>query len=298
KGDSASSTTLPTPTPTTTAESAPRLSVSAKGGDEVRESGGESEKEKETSKEEEVASDDLHDAFIPYGGLSDIGSPRVDGPLVMPEDPYAYVVAAFQAPPSPDYPLLAAASPTAESPGYIDESDPEEDPEEDHVDYPIDGGEEGDDEDEDVDIERDEKEDEYLAHADSKAVALLAIDHAPSAEETKPFETDESATTPPPHPTYRVTARMSIRPQTFITLPSDTEITRLMVPLGYRAAKLRWRDEREEIPEADLPHRKRLCTAARHKEPVRDNLYRSHPGDCIDHRGGGHSEGDRAFYHF
>ncbi|GKD32780.1 hypothetical protein Tco_1248289, partial [Tanacetum coccineum] len=28
---------------------------------------------------------------------------RVDGPPVMPEDPYAYVVATFQAPPSPDY---------------------------------------------------------------------------------------------------------------------------------------------------------------------------------------------------
>ncbi|GJY95802.1 hypothetical protein Tco_0512163 [Tanacetum coccineum] len=39
----------------------------------------------------------------PFGGLSDIGSPGVDGPPVMPEDPYAYVVAAFQAPPSPDY---------------------------------------------------------------------------------------------------------------------------------------------------------------------------------------------------
>ncbi|GKE26206.1 hypothetical protein Tco_1441590, partial [Tanacetum coccineum] len=33
----------------------------------------------------------------PFGGLSDIGSPRVDGPPVMPEDPYAYVVASFQA---------------------------------------------------------------------------------------------------------------------------------------------------------------------------------------------------------
>ncbi|GKG35867.1 hypothetical protein Tco_0441021 [Tanacetum coccineum] len=28
----------------------------------------------------------------------------------------------------------------------------------------------------------------------------------PSAEETEPFETDESAATPPPHPAYRVTA--------------------------------------------------------------------------------------------
>ncbi|GKE14894.1 hypothetical protein Tco_1422471 [Tanacetum coccineum] len=39
----------------------------------------------------------------PFGGMSDIGSPRVDGPPVMLEDPYAYVVAAFQTPPSPDY---------------------------------------------------------------------------------------------------------------------------------------------------------------------------------------------------
>ncbi|GKA34253.1 zf-CCHC domain-containing protein [Tanacetum coccineum] len=39
----------------------------------------------------------------PFADLSDIGSPGVDGPPVRPEDPYAYVVAAFQAPPSPDY---------------------------------------------------------------------------------------------------------------------------------------------------------------------------------------------------
>ncbi|GJW46790.1 hypothetical protein Tco_0078436 [Tanacetum coccineum] len=36
----------------------------------------------------------------PFGGMSDIGSPGVDGP---PMIPYAYVVADFQAPPSPDY---------------------------------------------------------------------------------------------------------------------------------------------------------------------------------------------------
>ncbi|GKA91099.1 hypothetical protein Tco_0812969, partial [Tanacetum coccineum] len=39
----------------------------------------------------------------PFEGLSDIGSSGVDGPPMMPEDPYAYVVAAFQAPPSLDY---------------------------------------------------------------------------------------------------------------------------------------------------------------------------------------------------
>ncbi|GJU70354.1 hypothetical protein Tco_1256613 [Tanacetum coccineum] len=93
----------------------------------------------------------------PFKGLSDIGSLRFDGPPMMSEDPYAYVVAAFQAPPSLDYvaspeepeqaplspefipepvypefmpwedevfpaeeqPLPAVVSPTADSPGYI-----------------------------------------------------------------------------------------------------------------------------------------------------------------------------------
>nr|GEX62284.1 hypothetical protein [Tanacetum cinerariifolium] len=193
----------------------------------------------------------------PFGGLSDIGSLGVGGPPVMPEDPYAYLVAAFQAPPSLDYvsgpeyppspefvlelvypefmpaeddilpvekqPLPTAASPTTELPCYINESDPEEDP----ADYPANERDGGNDEDEssddDIDIEGDEEEDEYLAPADSTAVALPA------------------------------------------------------------------RAEREEIFEANLPLRKRLCTAhtgtyelgessaaaiARLREPVRDDLYR------------------------
>ncbi|GKE95762.1 hypothetical protein Tco_1580617 [Tanacetum coccineum] len=39
----------------------------------------------------------------PFEDSSDVGSPGVNGPPVMPEDPYAYIVAAYQAPPSPDY---------------------------------------------------------------------------------------------------------------------------------------------------------------------------------------------------
>nr|GEZ16797.1 hypothetical protein [Tanacetum cinerariifolium] len=66
------------------------------------------------------------------------------------------------------------------------------------------------------------------------------------------------------------------------------------------------RAKREEILEAGLPLQKSLCTAhtgtyelgessaaaaARLREPVRDDLYRSHPGDCTDYRGeGGRSE--------
>ncbi|GKG47221.1 hypothetical protein Tco_0504418, partial [Tanacetum coccineum] len=90
---------------------------------------------------------------------------------------------------------------------------------EDLVDYYADGGDDGDgedepsekDEDDDVDIEadEDEEEEEHPTPADSVVVAFPTTDQAPSAEETKPFETDESAATPPPHPTYRVTARIS-----------------------------------------------------------------------------------------
>ncbi|GKC21007.1 hypothetical protein Tco_1023157, partial [Tanacetum coccineum] len=159
-----------------------------------------------------------------FEGLSDIGSPRADDheyielPWI-PEDPY--VEAALQAPPSPDYvpgpeePEQAPPSPDY-SPDYVSESDPEadpdedddEDPEEDPVDYPADGR----DKDDDMDIEADddEEEEEHLAPADSVVVALPATDQAPSAEETESFETDESAATPPPHPAYRVTARISI----------------------------------------------------------------------------------------
>ncbi|GJR49322.1 hypothetical protein Tco_1399843 [Tanacetum coccineum] len=146
---------------------------------------------------------------IPVEDDSDIGSPGVDGPPIMPEDPYAYIMAAYEVPPSPDYipgpkippspdyipgpeepqspppldfvpelmypeympredeilsaeeqPLPAAASPTANSPGYVPESDPEEepeeddeDPEEDPADYPADRD---DDDDEDEDEEESE----------------------------------------------------------------------------------------------------------------------------------------------
>ncbi|GJV57714.1 hypothetical protein Tco_1458719 [Tanacetum coccineum] len=40
---------------------------------------------------------------IPVEDNSNIGSPRVDGPPIMPEDPYAYIMAAYGVPPSPDY---------------------------------------------------------------------------------------------------------------------------------------------------------------------------------------------------
>ncbi|GJW37986.1 hypothetical protein Tco_0060906 [Tanacetum coccineum] len=239
----------------------------------------------------------------PFADLPDIRSPGVDGPPVMPEDPYTYVVAAFQAPPSPDYVSgpeyppspefvlelvypefmlredeilpaeeqpLPAVSPTADLPGYVPESDPEEDleddddedPKEDPTDYPADGGDNGDDEDEssdddedeDVDIEGDEEEEEHPAPADSTVVALTTVDHAPSAEVTKPFETDESAATPPTHHAYWVTARISIRDEPPIPFWSDTEVARLLaIPTPPPSPLSPWSSPLPQIPSPPLP---------------------------------------------
>nr|GEV71306.1 ribonuclease H-like domain-containing protein [Tanacetum cinerariifolium] len=133
------------------------------------------------------------------------------------------------------------ASPTSQSPEYVPKfdlkaypvEDDDEDPEEDPVDYPADGGDDGDDEeglskDDDMDIKADEEEEEHPAPADSIVVALPAADQAPSAEETKPFETDESAATPLPHLTYRITARISIPAPVPVPAWSDSEVARLL----------------------------------------------------------------------
>nr|GEX96703.1 reverse transcriptase domain-containing protein [Tanacetum cinerariifolium] len=195
--------------------------------------------------------------------------------------------------PVEEQPLPAAASPTTESSG--DECDDEDESS-------------NDDEDDDLDIEGDEEEDEYLAPADSTAVALPAIDHAPSAEETESFETDESTPISLPSDTD-ISKLMAIRtspssplstlssplpqipsPPLPLLSPPPTDPTYEEAPLNYRAARLRWSAEREEILEADLPLRKRLCTAhtgtyklgessvvaaARLRKPVRDDLYRA-----------------------
>nr|GEY14315.1 putative reverse transcriptase domain-containing protein [Tanacetum cinerariifolium] len=175
----------------------------------------------------------------PFEDLSDIASPRADDHEHlelhrMLEDPY--VELALHAPLFPDYihgpeepeqaPPLPDYVPGPEhSPEYVPESDleayPEEDNDEDPVDYPADRGDDGDDEegssendkDDDMDIEANEEEEEEEGHsapADSVVVSLPAADQAPSAEETEPFETDESAATPPPHLAYHMTARVSI----------------------------------------------------------------------------------------
>ncbi|GJX10154.1 hypothetical protein Tco_0200013 [Tanacetum coccineum] len=166
--------------------------------------------------------------------------------------------------PAEEQPLPSSASPTTDSPGYVPESDseedPEEDPEEDHVDYPVDRGDDGDHEDklsdddeDDVDIKGDEEE-EHPTPADSIAVAFPAVEHAPSAEETELFETDESAATQPPHPAYCITSRMLIRDEPPTPFWSEAEIARLLaIPLPPPSPLSLWSSPLPQIPSPPLP---------------------------------------------
>nr|GEV84896.1 hypothetical protein [Tanacetum cinerariifolium] len=128
----------------------------------------------------------------PFKGLSDIGSPGVDGLPMMPQDPYAYVEAALQAPPSPDYvpglehPPIPRSLDLADYPTERDDDDDEEEEGESF-------GDEADDEEEDED-----EDEEHPAPADSVPPSI-----------------------------HCVTARMSVQAQTPMSLPSKTEGARL-----------------------------------------------------------------------
>ncbi|GKA72588.1 hypothetical protein Tco_0778804 [Tanacetum coccineum] len=125
----------------------------------------------------------------------------------VPEPEYPeYLVPSDAEAPLEDQPLPTDVSPTALSPDYVANSDPEEDPKEDHADYPANGGD-GDDEpsddNDDTDDEEEEpsededdneEEEEHLALANSSAAPVA--DHVPSIGDTEAFETDKSASTP------------------------------------------------------------------------------------------------------
>ncbi|GJZ77955.1 hypothetical protein Tco_0642627 [Tanacetum coccineum] len=134
--------------------------------------------------------------------------------------------------------------------------------EEDPADYPADGGDDGDDEDEssnddkddDVDIEGDKEEEEHPAPTDSTHVALRAVDHAPYAEKTEPFETDESA------PTHHISCRSALLPMdvylsrdTRISLPSRDEVERLLaLPSPPPSPVSPWSSPLPQIPSPAL----------------------------------------------
>nr|GEU51723.1 putative reverse transcriptase domain-containing protein [Tanacetum cinerariifolium] len=191
--------------------------------------------------------------------------PRPEHPPSPIEIPYVpdpeypeYLAPSDDEAPLEDQPLPADASPIATS---LDYEDPKEDPEDDQADYPADGGDgddepSDDDDDDDTDDEdpeeepfkEDDEEEEHPAPADSPAVHIVNL--VLSAGETEALEADE--------PTHA--------PGSPISIPLSQ--TRLRAPLGYRAAGIRMRallpstSRRTDIPEPDMPPRKRACLTA------------------------------------
>nr|GFC07837.1 hypothetical protein [Tanacetum cinerariifolium] len=104
-------------------------------------------------------------------------------------------------------------------------------------------------------IEADEEEEEeHPAPADSVVVAPTATDQAPSTEKTEPFETDESAATPPPYPAYRMTARISIPAPVPMPAWTDSEVVRLLAISSPPASPLSpWSSPPPRIPFSSLP---------------------------------------------
>ncbi|GKD67902.1 hypothetical protein Tco_1321992, partial [Tanacetum coccineum] len=141
-------------------------------------------------------------------------------------------------------PLPPVDSPTAESPGYVTESDPEEDPKEYEddetedglVDYPIDGGEDGDDDDgdshrDDTDDEDEDEEDEYEEDKEEEEEYLPLADSAvvvPIVELVSPPEGIEPVTLPPSTDITTTGARITVRLQASISLPPEAEVKRLL----------------------------------------------------------------------
>nr|GFB97934.1 hypothetical protein [Tanacetum cinerariifolium] len=77
---------------------------------------------------------------------------------------------------------------------------------------------------------------------------------APSAEETEPFKSDESAATPPPYPAYRTTARISIPAPVHMPAWTDSEIVRLLAISSPPASPLSlWSSPPPQIPFPPLP---------------------------------------------
>nr|GEW60869.1 hypothetical protein [Tanacetum cinerariifolium] len=180
-----------------------------------------------------------------------------------------------------ELPLPPVVSPTAESPGYVAESDPEEDPEEYEddetedgpVNYPMDGGDDGDDDDGDSsgddaadedENEEDEEEEEHLALADSAVVI-------PTDELVSPHEGTEHAAIsfPPKAEVERLLAMTtpSPSPLTSLSPPSVRErLDRCTAPTAFPSPPLPPPphipppvDRRDDIPETEMPPRKRLC---------------------------------------
>nr|GFB05868.1 hypothetical protein [Tanacetum cinerariifolium] len=182
-----------------------------------------------------------------------------------------------------EQPLPPVVSPTAESLEYVAESDLEEDPEEYEddetedgpVDYPIDRGDDGDDDDGDSfgydTDDEDEEGEEHLAPADSAVVI-------PTDELVFPPEGTEPIIPPPSTNTTTTGARITIRLQTFISLPPEAEVERLLAMLTPSPSPL------TSLAPPSAGERLARCTApaALPSPSLLPSLYPPPPVDCRD----------------
>nr|GEW75518.1 hypothetical protein [Tanacetum cinerariifolium] len=174
--------------------------------------------------------------------------------------------AAPQAPPSPNYVL------GPEHPSLPDYEDLKDDLEEDPADYPVDGGDkeeeefsgdDADDEDEEEATEEeadDQEEKEHLAPADSSTAPIDDLISSPPLP----------LPSPPTHtsPTY-AEAPLSYR----ATMMRSRVASPLPLPTPSSSLLLHATGRKEDVPEADVPPRKRLClTASTPRFEVRESL--------------------------
>ncbi|GJU74449.1 putative reverse transcriptase domain-containing protein [Tanacetum coccineum] len=233
----------------------------------------------------------------PFEDGSDIGSPGVDGPPIMPEDPYAYIMAAYQVPPSPDY-IPGPEEPQSPPPlDFVPESDPEEDdkdPEEDPADYPADRDDDDDDDDDDEDEDKDEEEEEHPAPADSvppvhRMTARISIRDEPSIS-LPPMEEVErllALTTPPPSPLTPLSSPLPHIPSSFMSL-LDIRAWELK-PMGITVMDGSGRASRRPQAQVQLPRHLQMLKRTtdfrwtefqEHMEPTKGSAQPDAPGEA------------------
>ncbi|GJZ00364.1 putative reverse transcriptase domain-containing protein [Tanacetum coccineum] len=173
-----------------------------------------------------------------------------------------------------DQPYAEDASPTAESPGYIADSDPiKDDTDADSIDYPDEPGTD----DEDEDPEEDPSEEHEPENEDAKE-----DESSEDSDETEPFKENETAATPPPPRSpqtripfsqtrlHRAWKTVRLEPPMTVSMEAriaEHEVARIpptsptydQAPLGHRAAMIRMRDD---IPEEVMPPRRRFVLTA------------------------------------
>nr|GEW18419.1 hypothetical protein [Tanacetum cinerariifolium] len=216
----------------------------------------------------------------PCEGRSGDVSPGVDGPPVTPEDPYAYVIAAFQALPSPDYvPGPEEPEQAPPSPVYIpyvpDPVYPEYIPPEDDVlpaeEQPLpaatlpttDSPGYIPESDPDEDPEDDDEEDpaDYPADHDDDEEEEPSRDDANEENEEQDEDNDDDeeehpalADSIPPPPALRVTAKISFRPQPPILFFTKEETERfLAMPIPPPSPLTLLSSPLPQIPSPPLP---------------------------------------------